>query len=393
MKLKNCIGYEYRKMARRKSFWIALFLAPVLLVFLSSGIVFGKIYVEGELAGTHMDEIAIRKETAEGLNGTILTEEFFQEIAEQEYEHPLEGYTASNYLEYEKKNSRKSMIKEVIYSLTNGQEGDSVYTVWRQKQRADWEEKGLSKSEISWMEEQADENEIPWTYAYNEGYEQFANYMTFSMLCMAILLTVCLSPIFADEYSLRMDVLLLTSKNGRMKTAAAKLIAGFSFSAISSGVFYGVFLAGQIWIYGAGDVTAAVQLLPAFSNVPYHLNTAQVSILLITAGILSSMATAAIVMAFSAAAGSSFGPAVIGLILAFVPMITIMGEPQNRVLASLINAIPGVYGTGRSLFSCCLLTIQDLHLPAYQYLPVFYLMAIVLLSVFTGRRYLSRQGA
>ena len=88
MKLRNYIGYEYRKMAKRKSFWIALLLTPVLLVFLASGTVMGKIYVENELAGTHMDEIAIRKEEAKELNGTVLTEEYFREIRERKYERP-----------------------------------------------------------------------------------------------------------------------------------------------------------------------------------------------------------------------------------------------------------------------------------------------------------------
>lgn len=391
MNLRSCIRYEYKKMAKRKSFWIALFLTPVLLVFLASGTVLGKIYVEGELVGTHMDEIAIRKETAKELNGTVLTEEFFREIGAQEYLRPAEGYTASNYLEYEKKNSSKSMITEVIYSLTKGQEADSVYMSWKENLRAAWEEKGLSKSEISWMERLADETEIPWTYAYNEGYERFANYMPLSMMCMAVLLTVCLAPSFAEEYSLHTDVLLLTSENGRLKTAAAKLITGFSFSAVSSVVFYGLFLAGQILIYGAGDITAAAQTLPVFSEVPYPLNIAKVLLLLTTAGILSGMATGAIVMALSAAAGSSFGPAVFGLLLAFLPVMLVMTEPQNRLLATALNAIPGVYGTGRSLFSYCLLTICGLHFPAYQYLPVLYLAVIALLAVFTGRRYLKRQ--
>ncbi len=96
----------------------------------------------------------------------------------------------------------------------------------------------------------------------------FAGYMPISILCMAVLLTICLSPMFAEEYSLGTDVLLLTSRNGRREVAAAKLIAGLSFSAVSSALFYGLFLAGQILIYGAGDVSAAVQTLSVFSNVP-----------------------------------------------------------------------------------------------------------------------------
>lgn len=132
MKLRNYIGYEYRKMAKRKSFWVALLLTPVLLVFLASGTVMGKIYVENELAGTHMDEIAIRKEEAKELNGTVLTEEYFREIRERKYERPAEGYTASNYLEYEEKNAEQSMINEVIYALTQGQDTGSVYSAWKE---------------------------------------------------------------------------------------------------------------------------------------------------------------------------------------------------------------------------------------------------------------------
>ncbi len=395
MKLRNYIGYEYRKMAKRKSFWVALLLTPVLLVFLASGTVMGKIYVENELAGTHMDEIAIRKEEAKELNGTVLTEEYFREIRERKYERPAEGYTASNYLEYEEKNAEQSMINEVIYALAQGQDTGSVYSAWKEGMTARWEEKGLNAEEISWLQEQAESTGTPWTYAYNEGYGVFAGYMPISILCMAVLLTICLSPMFAEEYSLGTDVLLLTSRNGRREVAAAKLIAGLSFSAVSSALFYGLFLAGQILIYGAGDVSAAVQTLSVFSNVPYDLNVGQAALLLLTAGVLSSMVTGAVVMACSAAMRSSFGPAVLGLIFAFLPLFAAMmpEESGNRLLASAVNAVPGVYGTVRSLFSCCLLSVGNLHFTAYQYLAVLYLIALALLAIFAAKQYLGRQPA
>ena len=62
MRILELMGYEYKKMFNRRSFWLNI-IAGFLLMGTSGFLMLtGKVYLEGEFAYTHMDYINAEKE-------------------------------------------------------------------------------------------------------------------------------------------------------------------------------------------------------------------------------------------------------------------------------------------------------------------------------------------
>ena len=90
-------------------------------------------------------------------------------------------------------------------------------------------------------------------------------------LFQALLIMLALSPIFAEEKTLRTDAIQLSAKYGRSKLIGAKLIASILFSVLSLAVFFALDVLINGLIYGFEGWGLPVQLEYLTMSVPYGL--------------------------------------------------------------------------------------------------------------------------
>ena len=123
---------------------------------------------------------------------------------------------------------------------------------------------------------------------------------------------VCVAPVFAEEYSTGMDVLQRSSRKGRGKLVAAKLITGFSFTLLLGAVTFVISLAMEICIYGSGSLDAPIQMMESLLLSSYPFTVGEMLLLLFFASEISLLVLAAVVMFCFARMNSSFGPVLVG---------------------------------------------------------------------------------
>ena len=124
---------------------------------------------------------------------------------------------------------------------------------------------------------------------------------------------------------------------------------------------------------------------------PYPFTVGGMLAVTLACSILVSVFMAVIIMCCSANMKSSFGPAVTGILLAFLPLFTNVIPKSCRGLTMIAQALPGSFGEIHSVFADQLLQIGNLMLPAYIYVPVCYLILGTAMAVFMGRGYLKRE--
>ena len=83
--MRELVFFEYKKMMKRKSVWISV-CAMLFVVLLCSNLsLLGSVYVDDHKVFSHFEEIQIRREGGEKLEGAVLEEGFLEKNVE-EYE-------------------------------------------------------------------------------------------------------------------------------------------------------------------------------------------------------------------------------------------------------------------------------------------------------------------
>lgn len=395
MKILELMGYEYKKMFNRKSFWLNIIAGFLIMAASGLLVLTGTVYLEGEVAYTHMDYVKAEREAGSSINGVLLDEKTLTEAQKMYNERlqlePGRDITNENFLEIQKKYTPSMLISKLGRWDENGKNAKMFYEDRAQRQLDKWKGENLSEDEIEYHTEQDSRIETPWKYAYNEAYGRFQTLNFTNILILSILIVICLSPIFAEEYTTHVDALMLSAKNGRKKVMAAKLLTGLSFAAVISLTGYLVMLAEQIIIYGRGDLSAPMQVIQKLEDSPFPFSTGEMLLITLGCSMLSSLLVSVIVMLCSANMKSSFGPAVLGILLAFLPLFSGIIPVAYRGLYMFVQAFPGNFGTMGSTFADQLMRVGNLLLPAYIYVPVFYAAAAAVMLVFAARGYLRRQ--
>lgn len=106
------------------------------------------------------------------------------------------------------------------------------------------------------------------------------NYKITDYLLIATVFLVCIY-IFYFEKDKGLYNLVRSSRNGRLKTAAAKLAALFIITAVISIIFALSNFAVSTYIYGKFDLSRSIQSIPDFRNCIFKINTGQFCLLAI----------------------------------------------------------------------------------------------------------------
>lgn len=324
--MRELVFFEYKKMMKRKSVWISV-CAMLFVVLLCSNLsLLGSVYVDDHKVFSHFEEIQIRREGGEKLEGAVLEEGFLEKNVE-EYEVYLADrdsgkVTWENYQTVQEEVASAQLLSWWVERLAPGfqeeMQADNFYSRREESMEESWKAAGFSSGEIQAHREQNERIATPFTYSYCESYEKFALYWVSNMIVLAMAVAVCVAPIFAEEYSTGMDVLQRSSRKGRGKLVAAKLITGFSFTLFLGAVTFVISLAMEICIYGSGSLDAPIQMMESLLLSSYPFTVGEMLLLLFFASEISLLVLAAVVMFCSARMNSSFGPVLVGGVTKFI---------------------------------------------------------------------------
>lgn len=397
--MRELVFFEYKKMFKRKSVWISIFAMLFVVLLCSNLSLFGSVYVDDHKVMSHLEEIQIRREGGEKLNGTVLKERFLEEHA-QKYKSYLKDrengkITWENYKTAQREFAQTQLLSWWMESIAPGSQGeisaDKFYSRREKCMEAAWKAAGLDSGTIQEHREQNQKIATPFTYSYCESYEKFSMYWMSNMIVLAMAVAVCVAPIFAEEYSTGMDMLQRSSRKGHGNLVAAKLITGFSFTLFLGAFTFGLSLAMEILIYGAGSLNVPMQIIDTLLLSSYPFTIGEMLLLLFFASEISLLVLAAVVMFCSARMNSSFGPVLVGVLLSLLSVVKEMIPSWMITLRRIASLLPGPFASWESLFDERFWNLAGMYLKSYEYVPVIYGVVILLLCVFAYRGFVRRK--
>lgn len=195
----------------------------------------------------------------------------------------------------------------------------------------------LSQKEKEKHLEMLSKVKTPYYNDHYDGYLYFARHLQVIALILMITIAICISPIFANEYYLKTDRIILSSKHGKSKAIFAKLFTGVTFSIGVSFLALFVFLLEMLLIHGFDGGNMAIQTISVYSTYPLTLLEASLIAILVTAFIILLFGMT--VMLFSSCFNSSFLAIIVSFLLLFLPGLFHVST-KNRLLYQLLQIFP-----------------------------------------------------
>ena len=245
----NLVGFEYRKIFRKKSTLIALTLALLASVLSCWGTLMGQYYVDGKPYESNYQAMLRDRANARALSGRVIDETLLLEAAAA-YATLPEGaanYTATEeYQQNARPYSELYGIARRVYRASQDGFGAAEFAALTPQQAKEFyalrDQAVAQNVEQTQMSRRAKDAvlamdagvETPWIFSYSEGYTRFFSILYTTGVIAAFVMAVCVAPMFAGEYTSGADQLILSSKFGKNRAIGAKLLAGFSLAGLLS---------------------------------------------------------------------------------------------------------------------------------------------------------------
>ncbi len=367
----DLVGFEYKKLFKRKGTIVSLCLVVVVLVLLSITSITGTRYwhtIEGisVFEAMKLDRKVIRSTAG------VMDEKFIKEAISQntimisneknylinDYGRHLKSDAYIKYiLPYEKAVNIINNLYEVnienistdgfqTFNMSNNKPIDTLrpedakgfYPIIAQTSIEYI--KGLpnlSQNEKEKHLEMLSRVKTPYYNDHYGGYLHFARRLKVIALILLIAIAICISPTFANEYYLKTDQILLSSKYGKNKAIFAKIFTGVTFSlAISVATLFG-FLLLMLFIHGFNGANMAIQTINIYSTYP--LTILQTSLIAIITTIFITLFFSMCIMLFSSLFKSSFSVVIVSFLLLFIPGLFNIST-KTRLLYQILQIFP-----------------------------------------------------
>ncbi|KGM96922.1 membrane protein [Clostridium novyi A str. 4552] len=178
----------------------------------------------------------------------------------------------------------------------------------------------------------------PFYFNYFNGWEEILRRL-FQIMAMliALVISICVSPIFAMEYQTGADSVILSTRYGKNKLIIAKILAVLLCATF---VYFGLILIvtlGMLWCYGIEGWNASFQVMSIKSVYPYSV--LEVYLLGVAIGYLVILAFSSFIMLLSSKIKTSAIMVISGLLI-FVPIL-VRRDKENLALNRVMNLFPG----------------------------------------------------
>lgn len=177
---------------------------------------------------------------------------------------------------------------------------------------------------------------------------------SFGTLALVILLIVLVeaAQLFSNEYALKADQVILTTRFGRTKWSVAKLIACTLFSLGLLAVFMGLNTAAYGIAYGFSgwDTSIQLNLSLQYVNFPWLLTNLQMLLLSLLLWGLAILFTIGVTSLVSALLTKPVSSLVVGLLIFIGPIYVkeLFGSPEK---AAFMNLFPALFSDSASFYS------------------------------------------
>lgn len=385
-------GYEYQKIFKRRSTWIALGIVLMWTLFAGVGSVLGDFYIEGEKVIGHYQKAKMEREALEHLEIKELSQKFFQkqkedmEVFAKEQREQLFGEAAAGhraegwkeyyecYAPYDNFYTLLSMINNQLGTIKMEEAGEKDFYKYRSMMLEKvFEGEKLSDGEIAFHKKENEKIKKPYAYGNMIGYDNVFRMMTPNFIFLAFAAAIILAPMFAGEYTSNMDSLVLSSRFGKNKLIFAKLLTGVSFGLFSSLCFMGIFLLEIQTVYGLSGWNLPVQVCAAGIYLTLPINLLELLGIAIGCCTIAICMTAVVVMFCSAKMKSSFGVIIVSFVFIFVPVFLVSMVADHRILFMIANSLPTSMMYPQGMTSHYLISIGNHYFYFFQWVPAVYL--------------------
>jgi ABC-type transport system involved in multi-copper enzyme maturation permease subunit len=281
----SLVGFEYKKIFKRKSAVATVFIVALVIFFAPFTIFFGSNYMGGHPFESRYDAVAKDRSYALALSGRAMDEQLFKEAIDAYSNIPAGVMRYADTPEYHQYARPYSSIYWYIYGIyrplgnTSDIESGEVMDFTEEELRQFYQlrhEAVVNNIEYMLISNVAKEtlirldNELdtPFIFAHTNGFNSLINWLYAIGIVCAFALAVCIAPVFAGEYGTRTDQIILSSKFGKSKLISAKLFTAVSFTII---FFLFLLLLSAIinmLIFGYGGASAPLQLIIRTSPYP-----------------------------------------------------------------------------------------------------------------------------
>lgn len=328
----DLIKAEHKKLWSKKSVQISVLLCFAYIIIFA-GILqyqwftFGSPKDETSIWGNHFDgynNIRNHQKYAEQF-GNLLTDSSFSDMVSNyqnlsESENDLSDWKVVNtwlqtmYPDLERSDTYKIMMQYVDTNQLTG-----LYDK-RQKAIDDFLESfGTSEKETEYLMSMNNKVNTPFSYVWTEGWMTILGNLQDYGIMIAIVLVICLAPLFSGEWHNRTGAMILSMKNGWKKDAIAKVIVGFSFSAELFFIIAIPSVIVQLIYFGTSGFDMPIQCIKMIAVAP--MNMLEAEIYEYAHAFMGIMGFAGLVMLISAFSKSEIASIIAGFALLFIPTI------------------------------------------------------------------------
>ncbi len=328
----DLIKAEHKKLWSKKSVQVS-----VLLCFAYIIIFAGILQYQWFTFGSPKDETSIWENHFDGYDnirnhqkyaeqfGNLLTDSSFSDMVSNyqnlsESENDLSDWKVVNtwlqtmYPDLERSDTYKIMMQYVDTNQLTG-----LYDK-RQKAIDDFLESfGTSEKETEYLMAMNNKVNTPFSYVWTEGWMTILGNLQDYGIMIAIVLVICLAPLFSGEWHNRTGAMILSMKNGWKKDAIAKVIVGFSFSAELFFIIAIPSVIVQLIYFGTSGFDMPIQCIKMIAVAP--MNMLEAEIYEYAHAFMGIMGFAGLVMLISAFSKSEIVSIIAGFALLFIPTI------------------------------------------------------------------------
>lgn len=389
--MNNFMGlyrYECKKLLGKKIVWITFALCIVAITVSLCAPFLGGYYVGGELIDTNHNLYQTDKYYSEMLSGKEINQELLEETIAAYREIPYTkglNYTLTE--EYQQYARPYSAIFNFIVGATNMQTSDVIFS-WQPNEvdlytkrqiwlKSMWEDLELSQSEMDFWQEREAQIKTPFVYQHHEAYSTLIScYQTVGLLVLS-LIAICLSGVFSEEHARKTDQIILCSPLGKTMLYWVKIMAGISFSVISTILLSLFTFIMTFGLHGAGGFNAAFQLIYIGNSDPITCGQA----ILIAFGnmMFAAIVTSVFVMFLSELLHSNIATLSVSTGLLIMAMIVAVPE-QYRLLAQIWDCLPWCFLTPWNVFGKYTFSILGHYFTSWQAVPIIYLVASIVIA-------------
>ena len=395
--MSRLFGFELKKLVSRKSVWISLVISLILCGITVCAPLFGSYYVNGEAVSTNYKEFQTDKAYQQALDGRVIDESLIGEMQEAYAKVPLEEEQYSLTEEYQKYARPYSAIFNYVRMAAglSGREAiqwvadiENLQEKRLESQEKRWESYFLTDIEKDYWREQEEKIVRPVVFRYIGAYSVLISAVYTVGLVAIFVVSICLAGAFPQEHVKRTDQLILSSKCGREKVYTAKFGAGILF-ALGMTLLMVLFTLGLAFaVYGIEGFQGAFQL--EYSGSCEAISVGEAVLIAYTMVLFAGVFMGALVMMLSEVLHSSVGTLGIATGIIVSPMFFSIPE-EYRVWSQLWSYLPGDFVAVWSLFNPRMVILGEAVLPAWQAVPILYVMLSVIFAMVTKRVFVKYQ--